>query len=42
MQIARFSIEKPIFTWLLILTCLLGGIWSSDDVSWCISRAGGP
>jgi multidrug efflux pump subunit AcrB len=28
MQIARFSIEKPIFTWLLILTCLLGGIWS--------------
>ena len=28
MNIARFSIEKPIFTWFLILTCLFGGIWS--------------
>ena len=28
MNIARISIEKPIFTWLLILTCLFGGIWS--------------
>jgi multidrug efflux pump subunit AcrB len=28
MNIARSSIEKPLTTWLLILTCLLGGIWS--------------
>lgn len=27
MNIARGSIEKPIFTWLVILGCLLGGIW---------------
>ncbi|MEM7521138.1 MAG: efflux RND transporter permease subunit, partial [Pseudomonadota bacterium] len=25
MQIARFSIEKPLYTWLLILFCLFGG-----------------
>ncbi|WP_420346580.1 efflux RND transporter permease subunit [Pelagibius sp.] len=25
MQIARFSIEKPLYTWLLILICLFGG-----------------
>lgn len=28
MNIARFSIEKPIFTWLFILICFFGGIWS--------------
>ncbi|MEM7471694.1 MAG: efflux RND transporter permease subunit [Pseudomonadota bacterium] len=27
MNIARASIEKPILTWLVILGCLLGGIW---------------
>ncbi|MGR3500624.1 MAG: efflux RND transporter permease subunit [Limimaricola soesokkakensis] len=27
MNIARASIEKPILTWLLILSCLFGGIW---------------
>lgn len=27
MTIARTSIEKPILTWILILICLLGGIW---------------
>ncbi len=27
MTIARASIEKPLLTWLLILGCLLGGIW---------------
>ena len=27
MTIARASIEKPILTWLLILGCLLGGLW---------------
>ncbi|EYD70913.1 efflux RND transporter permease subunit [Limimaricola hongkongensis] len=27
MNIARASIEKPILTWLLILGCLLGGLW---------------
>ncbi len=26
-NIARASIEKPLYTWLLILTMLLGGIW---------------
>ncbi len=28
MNIARTSISKPIYTWLLILICLIGGIWS--------------
>ena len=28
MDIARLSIQKPINTWLLILLCLLGGIWA--------------
>ncbi len=28
MNIARTSIDKPIFTWLFILICLIGGIWS--------------
>lgn len=27
MDIARASIEKPVNTWLIILICLLGGIW---------------
>ena len=27
MNIARASIEKPIFTWIVILGCLLGGLW---------------
>ncbi|WP_163849773.1 efflux RND transporter permease subunit [Pseudooceanicola aestuarii] len=27
MNIARFSIGKPLITWLIILSCLLGGIW---------------
>ncbi len=27
MNIARASIEKPLYTWLIILTMLLGGIW---------------
>lgn len=26
-NIARASIEKPLYTWLLVLTMLLGGIW---------------
>lgn len=28
MDIARASIEKPVNTWVLILICLLGGIWA--------------
>jgi multidrug efflux pump subunit AcrB len=28
MTIAKNSIDKPIITWLFILTCLVGGIWS--------------
>ena len=27
MNIARGSIERPVFTWIVILGCLLGGIW---------------
>ncbi|MFC3615613.1 efflux RND transporter permease subunit [Lutimaribacter marinistellae] len=27
MDIARFSIDRPIYTWIIMLTCLLGGIW---------------
>ena len=27
MNIARASIERPILTWLIILGCLLGGVW---------------
>lgn len=27
MDIARFSIDRPIYTWIVILSCLLGGIW---------------
>lgn len=28
MDIARLSIQRPVNTWLLILLCLLGGIWA--------------
>lgn len=28
MDIARASIDKPVNTWLLILVCLLGGVWA--------------
>ena len=27
MDIARTSIEKPLYTWLMILVFLFGGIW---------------
>ncbi|MGR3502530.1 efflux RND transporter permease subunit [Pseudaestuariivita sp.] len=27
MTIARLSIERPLYTWIVILTCLLGGLW---------------
>ncbi|MEF3046444.1 efflux RND transporter permease subunit [Pseudotabrizicola sp. L79] len=27
MDIARFSIDRPIYTWIIMLICLLGGIW---------------
>ncbi|KFB08562.1 efflux RND transporter permease subunit [Nitratireductor basaltis] len=27
MDIARLSIDRPIYTWILILICLFGGIW---------------
>jgi multidrug efflux pump subunit AcrB len=27
MNVARNSIEKPLYTWIFILTCLVGGIW---------------
>lgn len=27
MNVARNSIEKPLYTWIFILTCLVGGVW---------------
>lgn len=27
MDIARFSINRPLYTWIVMLICLLGGIW---------------
>lgn len=27
MDIARFSINRPVYTWIIMLICLLGGIW---------------
>ena len=32
MDIARLSIEKPVNTWLIILGCLLGGLWGLSDI----------
>ena len=31
-DLARLSIEKPVLTWLIVLTCLLGGLWGFDSV----------
>ncbi len=32
MDIARFSIDKPLITWLIMLGCLLGGIWGFNSL----------
>ncbi len=32
MNIARASINRPLFVWLLILTCLFGGIWGFNSL----------
>ncbi|MAS41568.1 MAG: MFS transporter [Rhodobacteraceae bacterium] len=32
MNIARLSIDKQILTWMIILTCLLGGIWGFTSI----------
>lgn len=32
MDIARFSIVNPIYTWIVILVCLLGGIWGFSSL----------
>ena len=32
MTIARASIERPIYTWLVILGCLLGGLWGFNSI----------
>lgn len=32
MDIAKRSIEKPIITWLIVVICLLGGIWGFNAV----------
>ncbi|WP_417599878.1 efflux RND transporter permease subunit [Pararhodobacter oceanensis] len=32
MDIARFSINNPIYTWIVILICLIGGIWGFSSV----------
>ena len=31
-NVARWSIERPLYPWLLILACLLGGAWGIDTV----------
>ncbi|KPP82074.1 MAG: RND-type multidrug efflux pump permease component [Oceanicaulis sp. HLUCCA04] len=31
-NLARISIEKPVISWLIILACLLGGIWGFNTV----------
>lgn len=32
MDVARFSIVNPIYTWIVILMCLLGGIWGFSSL----------
>ncbi len=32
MDIARFSIDRPVYTWIVMLTCLLGGIWGFSSL----------
>lgn len=32
MNIARASIDRPIFTWIIILICFLGGIWGFNNL----------
>lgn len=32
MDIARYSIDKPVNTWLIILACLLGGWWGLSGI----------
>ena len=32
MSIARASIDKALITWLLMLGCLLGGIWGFSTI----------
>ncbi|MBE0434571.1 MAG: efflux RND transporter permease subunit [Methylomicrobium sp.] len=32
MDIARAAIERPVNTWLIILTCLIGGLWGLSTV----------
>lgn len=31
-NLARLSIQKPVITWLIILACLLGGLWGFNSV----------
>ena len=32
MNIAKLSIERPLNTWLIVVICLLGGIWGFNTV----------
>ncbi|MEO0343621.1 MAG: efflux RND transporter permease subunit [Pseudomonadota bacterium] len=32
MNIARFSIENPLYTWIIILACLFGGYWGFNSL----------
>ncbi|MEM6987865.1 MAG: efflux RND transporter permease subunit, partial [Pseudomonadota bacterium] len=32
MNIARLSIDRPIYTWIIILSCLLGGLWGFSSL----------
>ena len=31
-DVATFSIEQPLYTWLLIAACFFGGLWGIDTV----------
>ena len=32
MSLAQISIDRPIYTWIVILGCLLGGIWGFNSL----------
>ncbi|WP_322889760.1 MULTISPECIES: efflux RND transporter permease subunit [unclassified Yoonia] len=32
MDIARYAIDRPVITWLLVLGCLLGGLWGYQSI----------
>ncbi|MBD3898205.1 efflux RND transporter permease subunit [Halomonas sp. ML-15] len=32
MDIARYAIDRPLYTWLIVTVCLLGGLWGFNSV----------